>query len=40
MEAIAKILAGQAEGMPKIQMIKDEVFDRSVAKDVIDSRKY
>ncbi len=40
MEAIGKILAGEAGDMPKRQMIKDEVYDRSVAKDVIESRKY
>ncbi len=40
MEAVAKILAGEAEDMSKRQMIKDEVYDRSVAKDIIDSRKY
>lgn len=39
MAAIKKILAGDTD-MPKRQMIKDEVYDRSTAKDVIDSRKY
>ncbi|MCL4149539.1 UNVERIFIED_CONTAM: hypothetical protein GTU68_000356 [Idotea baltica] len=39
-EAIDKILAGEADDMPKKQMIKDEVYDRSTAKDVIESRKY
>jgi simple sugar transport system substrate-binding protein len=37
-DAIEKILAG--ETIPKVTMVKDEVFDQSVAKDVIDSRKY
>ena len=37
-DAIEKILAG--ETIPKKFMVKDEVFDRSNAKDHIDSRKY
>ncbi|MEM9080526.1 MAG: ABC transporter substrate-binding protein [Verrucomicrobiota bacterium] len=37
-DAIEKILAG--ETIPKVTMVKDEVFDQSVAADVIDSRKY
>ena len=37
-DAIEKILAG--ETIPKKSMVKDEVFDRSNAKDFIDSRKY
>ena len=37
-DAIEKILAG--ETIPKKAMVKDEVFDRSNAKDFIDSRKY
>ena len=40
LEAMGKILAGDVSHMPKKQMIKDEVYDRDVAKDVIDSRKY
>ena len=38
--AMDKILAGEADDMPKKQMVKDQVYDRDVAKDVIDSRKY
>ncbi|TWT49396.1 ABC transporter periplasmic-binding protein YtfQ precursor [Rubripirellula amarantea] len=39
-EAMDKILAGDTADIPKKQMIKDEVYDRDTAKDVIDSRKY
>ena len=37
-DAIGKVLAG--EELPKYSYVKDEVFDQSNAKDVIDSRKY
>ena len=37
-DAIEKILAG--ESIPKKTMVRDQVFDQSVAKDFIDSRKY
>ena len=37
-DAAEKILSG--EKVDKIQRIKDEVFDQSTAKDVIDSRQY
>lgn len=40
MEAIAKILAGDTEDMPKKQMVLDKVFDQSVAAEEIGSRKY
>lgn len=40
MEAIAKILAGDTEGMPKKQMVLDKVFDQSVAAQEIGNRKY
>ncbi|EMI46770.1 ABC transporter substrate-binding protein [Rhodopirellula sp. SWK7] len=39
-EAMGKILAGDIGDMPKKQMIKDEVYERETAKDVIGSRKY
>lgn len=39
-DAIDKILAGEGDQLPKVQMVKDEVFDQSVAAEVIDSRKY
>jgi len=40
MEAIAKILSGDTEGMPKIQMVQDKVFDQSTAAQEIEGRKY
>ena len=40
MEAMKKILAGDTDGMPKKQMVRDKVFDQSIAADEIDSRKY
>ncbi|MCM2369125.1 ABC transporter substrate-binding protein [Aporhodopirellula aestuarii] len=39
-DAMKKILAGDIGDMPKKQMIKDRVYDRDSAKEVIDSRKY
>lgn len=40
MEAVAKILAGEADSLEKKTMIRDRVFDMANAKDFIDSRKY
>jgi len=37
-DAVEKIVAG--ETIPKTSYIKDSVFDQSVAKDVIGTRKY
>ncbi len=37
-DAVAKVLAG--ETLPKWTVVDDQVFDQSVAADVIDSRKY
>ncbi|TWT81956.1 ABC transporter periplasmic-binding protein YtfQ precursor [Planctomycetes bacterium CA13] len=40
MEAVAKILAGEADSLDKKTLIEDTVFEMEQAKDFIDSRKY